>query len=298
MSSSRTTVIDRSLSGPCCALARFHASDQVVRARRYPSDMTDAEWAAVEAALPVPAWLAGNGGRPEKHCRRVMIDAIRYLVDNGIKWRALPVDFPNWSAVHGFFTRFAACLHLRELHDRLRARVRIADGRDPQPSAAIIDSQSVKAAETVGRDDRGFDGGKNVNGRKRHIIVDTLGMLLLVLVTPANANDRAVLDPMLRVLRRRFPLVGLIWADGGYPGPAVAWAHDKLQLIVQIVKRTDDIKGFKVLPRRWAVERTFAWIMHRRRCVRDYERLDAHHEAMVTWAMTILMTRRLSRRST
>lgn len=122
-------------------------------------------------------------------------------------------------------------------------------------------------------------------------------MLLLVLVTLTNANDRAVLDPMLRVLRRRFPLVGLIWADGGCPGPAVAWAHDKLQLIVQIVKRTDDIKGFKVLPRRWAVERTFAWIIHRRRCARDYERLDAHHEAMVTWGMTILMTRRISRRS-
>jgi transposase len=123
-------------------------------------------------------------------------------------------------------------------------------------------------------------------------------MLLLVPVTPANINDRAILDPMLRVLRRRFPLIGLTWADDGYPGPAVAWARDKLQLIVQIVKRTDDVTGFQVLPRRWAVERPFAWIMHRRRCARDYERLDAHHEAIVTWALTILMTPRLAKHTT
>lgn len=232
MSSSPTAVIDRRVSGPCCALARFHAADQVVRVQRYPSDMTDAEWAVIEAGLPAPSWLTGEGGRPEKHCRRVMIDAIRYLVDNGIKWRAMPVDFPGWTSVYGFFTRFTAARDLQVLHDRLRDKVRVRDGHDSQPSAAIIDSQSVKAAETVGVDDRGFDGGKNVNGRKRHIIVDVLGMLLLVLVTPANFNDRAVMDPMFRVLRRRFPLVGLIWADGGYTGPLVDWAREKLQLIV------------------------------------------------------------------
>lgn len=177
----------------------------------------------------------------------------------------------------------------------LREQVRQAEGREAEPSAAVIDSQSVRAAETVGADTRGWDAGKKVGGRKRHVIVDTIGLLLVVLVTAASVQDRDGARPALAFLRELYERIILVWADGGYAGKLVAWAKERLQLTLEIVKRSDDVKGFVVLPRRWVVERTLSWISQRRRCVRDYERLPEHHEAMVLWSMTILMRRRLAR---
>ncbi|MET8779157.1 transposase [Nocardia sp. NPDC004654] len=142
---------------------------------------------------------------------------------------------------------------------------------------------------------RGWDAGKKLNGRKRHVIVDTLGLLLIVHVTAANIQDRDGARPALRQLRELFATLTLVWADGAYAGKLVGWAHQHLALTLDIVKRSDDTTGFVVLPRRWVVERTLAWITRRRRCVRDYERLPAHHEAMVTWSMITLMSRRLAR---
>jgi transposase len=154
----------------------------------YPTDVTDAQWAVIDRLLPDPAWMTGRGGRREKHCRRLIVDAILYVVDNGIKWRALPADFPPWPTVYKRFVAWekAGATHL--LLAGLGEQVRLTQGRVPTPSAAVIDSQSVRAASTVSRTSRGYDAGKKVNGRKRHIAVDTLGLLLAVLVTPASTR--------------------------------------------------------------------------------------------------------------
>jgi transposase len=213
----------------------------------------------------------------------------------GIEWRALPVDFPPWEAVYAFFERWNVRGLPQALVDRLRGRLRVAMGRAELPSAGSIDSQSVKAADTVGAASRGFDGGKKINGRKRHIAVDTLGLVLAVLVTAASVQDRDGAYRLLGLLRERFSTITLIWADGGYAGRLVSWAHTVLALSLTIVKRTDDTSGFVVLPRRWVVERTFGWLMRYRRLVRDYERRPEHHEAMVLWATVAIMTRQLAR---
>ncbi len=265
------------------------------RRRRYPSDTTDQEWTLLEALLPPPACTHAAGGRPEAHPRREVVDAIRYLVHNGCVWRALPADFPPWRTVYGFFARWAADGTLDRVHDTLRDQVRVDAGRQPQPSAAIIDSQSVRAADTVPKQTRGFDAGKKVNGRKRHIAVDTLGLLLAIVVTAASTQDRDAARPLLWRLRVAQRRIRLVWADAGYAGKLVVWAATTLGLRVDIVRRRL-AHAFQVLPRRWVVERTFAWISRHRRTVRDYERLPDHHRAMVTWAMITVMTRRLARR--
>jgi len=263
--------------------------------RRYPSDTTDAQWAVIDPLLPDPAWLSGKGGRPEAHCRRTIVDAIFYLVDNGIKWRALPVDFPPWSTVYKFFAGWEADGITGLLVDMLRERVRLSEGRTATPTAAIIDSQSVKASENVWRSGRGYDAGKKINGTKRHIAVDTLGLLICVLVTAASVQDRDGAGPLLQQLAQACHRIRLVWADGGYAGKLVDWTRDTLHIVLQIVKRTDDMVGFVVLPRRWVVERTLAWITRHRRCARDYEALPAHHEAMVRWAMIRITSKRLTR---
>jgi transposase len=259
--------------------------------------MSDAEWAVTEPALPEPAWKQGRGGRPAQRCRRDTTDAIRYLVREGIRWRAMPADFPHWRTVYDVLDGWEKSGAAEAMHHELRRQCRIAAGRAPEPTAAVIDSQSVKAAETVGKPSRGYDAGKKINGRKRHIAVDTIGLLLTVLVTAAAVQDRDGARPLLWNLRKAFPKIKLAWADGGYAGKLVTWAKTKLKpkLTVQIVKRPDDLHTFQVLPRRWVVERTLAWITRNRRTVRDYERLPAHHETYVYWSMVIVMTRRLAR---
>jgi len=265
------------------------------RPRRYPSDMSEAEWAVCEPSLPAPAWLAGRGGRPARWCMRDLVDAIRYLTHNGPVWRALPADFPPAGTVYWWDGKWQADGSTQRMHDDLRERVRLAAGRRPAPTAAVIDSQSVKGSEMIARPRRGYDAGKKINGTKRHIAVDTGGLLLAVLVTAASVQDRDAAKPLLWNLRRAFPSIQLAWADGGYAGKLVTWAKTRLRLTVEIVKRPDDLHTFKVLPRRWVVERTLAWITAHRRTVRDYERLAARHETYVHWAMIMVMTRRLAR---
>ena len=218
------------------------------------------------------------------------------MVDNGIKWRALPADFPPWSTVYHHFTTWEAAGITQDVLDRLRERVRLREGRTAAPSAGVIDSQSLRAAETVPATSRGYDSGKKTNGRKRHIAVDTLGLLVCVLVTAASIQDRDGARPLLEQLRCRCRRIRLVWADGGYAGKLVVWAAEHLSLRLRIVKRSEDMTGFVVLPRRWVVERTLAWITRHRRCVRDYERLPAHHEAMVRWAMIRITSQRLARK--
>jgi transposase len=285
----------RAVSCGCLAHRYGNAADRPERRPVYPTDLTDGQWAAIIALIPVPAWIEGRGGRPEGYCHREMIDAMLYVDDNGTKWRALPVDFPDWMAAYRFFRRWRDQGLLGVLHDRLRRACREAAGRGPEPTAAVIDSQSLRAAETVGAAGRGYDAGKRVNGTKRHIAVDTLGLLLAVVVTAAGVQDRDGAMPLLERMRRACLRIALVWADSAYAGRLVGWAGEKLALELAIVKRTDDMQGFVVLPRRWVVERTLAWITRRRRCVRDYERLAESHEAMVRWAMTLVMARRLAR---
>jgi transposase len=280
----------------CCRLAGFHKRSGWVRSRRYPSDTSDEQWAVIDPLLPDPAALAGAGGRPEQHCRRAIVDAIFYLVDNGTKWRSLPADFPPWSTVYNYFASWEVAGVTQDVLDCLRDRVRIAEGRAVTPSAAVVDSQSVKAAETVGAASRGYDAGKKINGRKRHVIVDTVGLLLCVMVSPASVQDRDGAQPLLQHLSACFGRMRLVWADGGYAGKLVDWAKTNLGLKLQIVKRSDDTKGFHVLPHRWVVERTLSWIIGHRRCARDYERLPTHHEAMVRWTIIRITSRRLTRR--
>lgn len=296
MLSCRIPAQESALGVSCCRLSLLHKG-YGPRPRRYPSDTTDAQWVLIDPLLPDPVWAAGRGGRPEEHCRRAIVDAIFYVVDNGIKWRALPGDFPPWSTVYNFFADWQAAGITADLLDTLRGRVRVAEGRAATPTAAVIDSQSVKAAETVWRTSRGFDAGKKINGTKRHIAVDTLGLLICVLVTAANIQDRDGARPLLQKLTQACQRIRLVWADGGYAGKLVDWARETLRLTVQIVKRTDDMTGFVVLPRRWVVERSLAWITRHRRCARDYEGLPAHHEAMVCWAMIRIMSQRLARQT-
>ena len=267
------------------------------RRRCYPSDMSDREWAVCEPFLPHPAWLAGKGGRPSRYCMRDVADGIRYLTHNGPVWRALPADFPPAWTIYYWVAKWQAGGSTQTMHDQLRDRVRQAAGRNRAPSAAIIDSQSVKAAEEVARPSRGYDAGKKINGRKRHIAVDTTGLLLTVLVTAASVQDRDAAKPLLWNLRKAFPQIRLTWADGGYAGKLVTWAKTALKLTLEIVKRPDDLHTFKVLPRRWVVERTLAWITRHRRTIRDYERLPAHHETYIYWSMIMVMTRRLARKA-
>ena len=267
--------------------------------RRYPSDMTDAQWRIVEPqARQLMDEIRRATGRPMVHDLRAMLDAIGYVVRNGIEWRALPVDFPPWEAVYAFFQRWSQRGLPQRLVERLRARLRTGVGREVQPSAAIMDSQTVKGADTVGAATRGFDSGKKINGRKRHIAVDVEGFLIAVVVTAANIGDRMGAKLLLIALLNTCASLKLIWVDAGYDGrPLAEWARSVARVTLKVIKRTE-VHTFKVVPRRWVVERSLGWLLRHRRLVRDYERRPAHHEAMVYWATVMTMSRRLARRST
>jgi transposase len=260
------------------------------RPRRYPSDTGDEQWAIIEPLLPP----VRTGGRPEKHPRRAIVDAILYVVREGCAWRALPADFPPWQTVYWYFNQWEQARVTEKILPVVRAQLRVQEGRDPEPSAGLIDSQSVRGADTVGRDSRGYDAGKKVNGRKRFIVTDTLGLLLVVVVLAASVQDRdgatpALLDTYLRT-RVRF-----VFADGGFAGRLLDWASHVLRTTIHIVRKPAGQRGFAVIPRRWAVERTLAWLTAHRRLARDYERHPATSEAMIRWAAINTITRRIAR---
>jgi len=257
--------------------------------RGYPSDLTDGQWVLIE-----PMVGAKPGGRPAGHQRRRIVDAILYINRAGCAWRMLPADFPPWQTVYWYFKAWNADGTTDRIHDALRDRVRDADGRDPMASAGIVDSQSVKGADTLGKHTRGYDAGKKINGRKRHIVTDTLGLLIVVAVTTAAVQDRDGGKLVLDRAKTKMPSLAHVWADGGYAGKLLAWVNQRLRITLQIIKRSDDVKGFKILPRRWVMERTNGWLLLTRRLARDYERLPEHSEAMVKWTMIGIMTRRLA----
>jgi putative transposase len=226
---------------------------------------------------------------------RWVVNAILYVVVGGVQWRMLPHEYPKWPSVYWYFRRWTQDGTWQRIHDTLRAKVRRKDRRHKHPTAGCLDSQSVKTAATATGCTRGFDAGKKVMGRKRHILVDTLGLLLVVLVSSAAVQDR----DGARLLLCRLGGVGKklrkLWVDGGYQGALLDWVAVHFRFRLALVLRPKEQKGFAVLPRRWVVERTFAWLSHQRRLSKDYERLPQSSEAFIYIAMTRLMLRRLAR---
>jgi transposase len=262
----------------------------MARRRRYPSDLTAEQWTLVEGLLPA----VNRGGRPEKHPRRAIVDAILYVVRTGCSWRQLPADFPPWQTVYWYFVRWEEQQVTEAMLHALREQLRVQQGRSPQPSAGIIDSQSVKGADTVGRDTRGYDAGKRINGRKRFIVTDTLGLLIVVVVLAASVQDRDGAKTTLLSMYLAAP-IRFVFADGGFAGKLVDWATRILATTLHIVRKPEGQQGFAVIPRRWAVERTLAWLTAHRRLARDYERDPANSEAMIRWAAINTMVRRVAR---
>ncbi|MDR3734116.1 MAG: IS5 family transposase [Acidobacteriaceae bacterium] len=261
---------------------------------RYPSDMTDFEWSLIEPLIPP----GKRHGRHRSVNLREVFNAILYLLSTGCQWRALPKDFPPRSTVNEYFKLWEWDGTLERIHHELFVQVRELAGKKASPTAAIIDSQSVKAAEKGGAeiDEIGYDAGKKVKGIKRHIVVDTLGMILGAMIQPASTQDRDGALPVLAEVRRLFPFIKKIFADGGYQGAATACAVAALgQWELEIVKRSDTAKGFVVLPKRWIVERTFGWIGRCRRLSKHFENLSKNALAFLRLAMIRLMTRRIAR---
>jgi transposase len=266
--------------------------------RAYRSDLSDAQWALIEPILV--AWRAeraGLGISRVVHSLREVVNAILYVNRTGMAWEYLPHDFPPYKTVYHYYALWEADGTTEAIHDALRGKVRVHKGREELPTAAIIDSQSVKTSNNVPESEQGMDMGKKIKGRKRHIAVDVLGLLLVVLITAASIQDSAGGKRVLDGLAAAHPSVVKSWVDGGY-NPTVVAHGATYGIDVEVVRRDADVKGFKVLPHRWIVERTLGWLMLHRRLTRDYETLPQRSRTTIHWAMIDNMAKTLTSEST
>jgi len=261
--------------------------------KAYPTDMSNAEWDLIEGMVTVEQRL----GRPRSICLRAVVNAIFYLLTTGCQWRMIPHDYPKWQTVYSYFHRWQTDGTWEGMNDKLREWVRVSEQRDVTPSAAVIDSQSVKVG-LAGAEAISYDGGKQVKGRKRHTMVDTLGLVMIVVVTAAGISDQEGARQVFQGLsekRQQFQRLVRIWADGTYRGEAfMCWVMDSFRWVLEVVLRSDRVKGFVVQPKRWVVERTFGWLHWYRRLSKDYERLTKTSETMIYVAMIRIMLRRLT----
>ncbi|MFE5513025.1 IS5 family transposase [Streptomyces sp. NPDC056529] len=273
----------------------------MAKRRPYPSDLSDARWELIEPVLS--AWRlerrsrALHFGRPPEHDLRDIMDAILYVDRTGVQWRCLPHDFSHWNTVYGYFAKWADEGVFAQLNGLLRQLLRKKEGRNSEPSACVIDAQSVKTSTSVPAPSQGIDAGKKIVGRKRSIVTDTLGLLLAVLVTAASVQDSTAGAALLDRVAADHPRVRKVWVDGGYRQHLVEHAAT-LGIDMEITARKPGTRGFTPIPKRWAVERTYGWLMLNRRLARDYESLPTRSEAMIHLAMTSLMVRRLTSENT
>lgn len=256
--------------------------------KAYPSDLSDAQWKLIEPLLPPPL----PGGRKRETDIRELLNAILYLLKTGCGWRDLPHDFPPEGTVRDYFHQWRRRGVYKAINDALRQAVRVQAGREPKPSAGVIDSQSAKSTRTTGS--RGYDAGKRIKGRKRHLLVDTMGLLVCVVVHVANIQDRDGAKLVFEHCQDEQDRLELVWADGAYGGKLIAWTAETCGWKLEIVKRNADASGFEVLPRRWVVERTLGWLNNYRRLSKDYEYWPETSESMVHIAMSQVMLRRLT----
>jgi putative transposase len=254
--------------------------------QKYSSSLSSGSWRTIRHFF-----IRKKIGRKRKHSPRTILDAIFYILRTGCQWRMLPSEFPPWQTVYSCFRRWTGNGLWKRLNDTLRVRARQSAGKNKYSSIAIIDSQSAKTTEQGGL--RGYDAGKKVKGRKRHVLVDSLGLILEMKVHPADIQDRDGAKLLLEHIVGKYPELVLIWGDGGYRGTLIEWMENTLGVKLEIIKRNDDAKGFEVLPKRWVVERTLGWIGRNRRLSKDYERYCETEESWIYLGMIFLMMNRL-----